>query len=145
MRKLGLFMATQASVDGNAHVGATAVLITESNNYPNKFYYDNNKEVVRITYIGRGGRTMVQDPETGKNKYTFTFNQPGSRNQAIFFSAENNLPIRVITSTTEPFNNTVIITFKYIGLYTVTEYSYKPLDPFGVKIFQFNLEKYVNK
>ncbi len=78
------------SIDGNKQIGATAIIITLSNNYPNQLQYNNDQQLVAITYIGRGGRQISE------NKYTFTQNQPIQQNYPMQQSATYDTPVRVI-------------------------------------------------
>ncbi len=83
------------AIEGNRAIGAVAILVTRTNNYGNKIFRDNNNKVVKIQYIGRGGRKN-QLQEDGKKKFVFVENQQLDKNYPLIFSCEKQLPVRVI-------------------------------------------------
>lgn len=126
----GTFDNDFGSVDGNKNWGATAILVTTENNFPNKFIKSKGK-IIEIEYIGRGGR----DNDDNNNKFTFTHNQLMHQNYPLIISSELQTPIRVIMQEKKQF--------KYIGLWTCVDYKYAPLkETNNFKVYVFRLVQY---
>ncbi len=90
-----LFNPCFSAILGNQTIGAVAIIVTQHNNFPNEIIRNNSGKIITINFIGRGGRTIVEQPD-GEKKYNFTENQQLAKNYPLIFSCENNLPVRVI-------------------------------------------------
>jgi hypothetical protein len=106
----------QSTIDENKQTGCVAVFLSVNSSFGNVFEYTRKSgsgDLIRVTMIGRGGRTKRN------NNYVLTHNQDYYKNVPMFISAEHKLSIRMLVE-----DKTKTIT--YHGLWKCVKWEYSP-------------------